>query len=607
MTTPFTSVTLLHPTPQCLVGQSFFITATPVDGDGPYTYEWKKNGVPSGDVANTKTFPSLVVTDEGEWTCEVKDANGVSVTPAPVKLEVTPSTTPNPTPNPTTTPTPAKKDYTGWIVGGIFALLLCIIIGVVVAGYQYLTGTPAKEGVENEAIVLTTDDVINAVQGEELSGTLEGEGGDSPYTFNVTCDSCAFTANEDGTYSWTPKLTGTFTAQVLITDANGDFNTVDLSLKVAKADAPTADIKFKSDMTYTIVAGNNLNALVSSVSGGKGPYTFKKLTGPEWINVSEDGTITGFADYPGSATVTVVITDADGKIGNGRFNVEVQANTAPDGDGNGNGDGSAPDTGANVPAGDGKAIAEALLGYELPNTPAAYVAGGPGMPNDCAGLCYNYDVASVAYWYGPNKGEENINQSPEELGDGSKSPIDRMRDGDVTAVIWYNAVDATLELCPIGTLDGVSLKDLVREATGKEECTNALPVKAGWHVIQDNVGEVAGFTVQYLESGWTNDPSRIRAYEACWSPSGTTATYTCKSGDEILVPPSLDSMVKIYQTIDTLIFTTDDAGRVWACNGSLDGMTIEKCDYYPVESGTHTYVAPDGNRTASVFGWQKSK
>ncbi len=50
------------------------------------------------------------------------------------------------------------------------------------------------------------------------------------------------------------------------------------------------------------------------VGGGTAPYTFSKVSGPEWVNVSEDGIISGTVDEPAREDILVVrVTDSAGK------------------------------------------------------------------------------------------------------------------------------------------------------------------------------------------------------------------------------------------------------------------------------------------------------
>lgn len=55
------------------------------------------------------------------------------------------------------------------------------------------------------------------------------------------------------------------------------------------------------------------NIIKSYVFGGKKPYTFSKVSGPDWIKVAEDGTLSGTPTEPAPETrVGIRVTDADG-------------------------------------------------------------------------------------------------------------------------------------------------------------------------------------------------------------------------------------------------------------------------------------------------------
>lgn len=263
---------------------------------------------------------------------------------------------------------------------------------------------------------------------------------------------------------------------------------------------------------------------------------------------------------------------------------------------------------------DGKTLAESLLGEQLAWPVPVYQAGGPGFPEDCAGLCWNTAHSSTLLWYGPSNGEEDITQSSVEFGDGSKSAIDRMRDGDVQTVIFPVNREATVEICPRGTINSKPVVEYLREANADYvtgEC-GRFAIPAGWYVVQGNSSfEQAGFGVRFEASGWSSmEASQIRTYTGYWNFSSTTATWDGPSGVEVLMLPSMVQMMQDWKTLDTVTFTTTEDGIIMFCNGTVTGTRSishqhGECEDHDVPAGNYTYTAPNSNnRTSAGVSWQ---
>lgn len=78
-------------------------------------------------------------------------------------------------------------------------------------------------------------------------------------------------------------------------------------------------LQFDDSADFDIPEGNiateiNTIDVSNAVTGGKKPYTFTKESGPQWLNVSADGKITGVRpnEETDSTTATIKVTDADG-------------------------------------------------------------------------------------------------------------------------------------------------------------------------------------------------------------------------------------------------------------------------------------------------------
>lgn len=251
-----------------------------------------------------------------------------------------------------------------------------------------------------------------------------------------------------------------------------------------------------------------------------------------------------------------------------------------------------------------KADASVASDVYMPFPPPVYVAGGPGMPDNCAGLCWNKETPGLLTWYGPNRAEENIFQSDVQFGDGTKSPIQLMRDGEVTTVKFATTVAGNLNVCPIGTLDGVALSTLIGA-----NCSDDYIIQPGWHVIRDNVGEFAGFGVEFHGVGWA-DPStpKIQNLEECWIVRSGTATWDCDSGNEIILPPSLLEGMNQIHMIHTVKFeTTVDGQFTNLCQGTVTGTvdieTDGNCRSYYAPKGPYIYIPNPGVDNVNGIGW----
>jgi hypothetical protein len=267
-----------------------------------------------------------------------------------------------------------------------------------------------------------------------------------------------------------------------------------------------------------------------------------------------------------------------------------------------------------APVTDGKALAEQILGKTLPWPPETYAShqGEEGYPDICAGLCWDTSKLAdgIMVNYGPNAGEEDITQSDASFGDGSTGPLELMRNGTVTTVVFANATDAQLEICAIGTLDGKPLTEVLGINEG--ECGKRVALSAGWHVIEGNANSpIAGFGVRYTANGWSGlTESQIVEYTGYWKIVGDTATWTGPSDIEIMMTPTLVQMMQNFDALHTVVFTTTMPGKVLFCNGTVSGSATltspdGACHMYEVPAGTFTYTGEA--RLSAGIGWQPAK
>jgi hypothetical protein len=210
-------------------------------------------------------------------------------------------------------------------------------------------------------------------------------------------------------------------------------------------------------------------------------------------------------------------------------------------------------------------------------------------------------------WYGPTDGSEDIPEADGNFGNSNPGPLDLMRTGKVTKVIFYLGKEAQLEVCAIGSLDGKPLSEVLNIKDG--ECGKCVAIAAGWHVIRDNANSpIAGFGIRFTGTGWADmSESQIIQYTSYWKISGDTATWVGPEGVEILMPPSMISMMQDFGTLKNIVFTTTTAGKILLCNGYVDGdanlsSPDGSCQFFGVPTGSFTYHGE--NRLSAGMSWQ---
>lgn len=312
----------------------------------------------------------------------------------------------------------------------------------------------------------------------------------------------------------------------------------------------------------------------------------------------------GYEEVSGEDRCELPATEAPEATEEPAGTAEPEATEEPAGNDTGN-------DGNSASAGDGHALAEEAWGESLPEVPELYSAhaGEEGYPDDCAGLCWDMSKADrgVMLWYGPNMGEEDITQSDADFGNGDMGPLESMRTGKVTKVIFYNGKEAQLEVCAIGSLDGTPLTEVLGVNEG--ECGKRVALSPGWHVIEDNANSpIAGFGVRLTASGWAGmTEGQIVEYTGYWEISGDTATWTGPNDVEIMMTPAMVSMMQDFGTLKNVVFTTSKPGRILLCNGYVDGdANLESpdgsCQLFDVPTGTFTYTGED--RLSAGVSWQ---
>lgn len=255
-----------------------------------------------------------------------------------------------------------------------------------------------------------------------------------------------------------------------------------------------------------------------------------------------------------------------------------------------------------------KYVSDLMVRMNISDTVNSYTPGKPGFPATCGGLCWDKHNKGVLTWYGSADGSEDITQSPDKFGDGSKGPLDLMRDGDVTQVFFPIQREAQIEVCGLkgATIDGEAISKLLGKNEG--ECGRGT-LKAGWHVVENLVNSrVAGFGVRFTASGWSGmTETKIVQFNKYWSVQGNKATWTGPDNSEILMVPSMVAMMQDFGVLKVISFTTKVPGQVLLCNGNVSGAANVSspdggCYWFDVPAGMFTYTGE--TRTSAGVSWR---
>ena len=181
---------------------------------------------------------------------------------------------------------------------------------------------------------ITALELPAAVTGEEFAHQFEATLGKPPYTWTATSAlPPGLILGEDGLLSGTPPMSaaGNYSVAVRATGVNGQFRGARFPLEVRLSEAPvvqTAMALPPGEVGQQYPAG-----VVFQATGGKAPYSWRLLSGPAGLLVSQDGTLSG---YPAEASpggdptpLRVRVTGADGRTATGDFGVAIQPSLAP--------------------------------------------------------------------------------------------------------------------------------------------------------------------------------------------------------------------------------------------------------------------------------------
>jgi large repetitive protein len=153
---------------------------------------------------------------------------------------------------------------------------------------------------------------------------LAASGGKAGYTWSAAAGSTlpsGLTLDPAGVLSGTPTTAGTFPLKLVVTDALGFTDTVDVKLVLA------AEIAVTTKGLASAKAGHAFKARIG-VSGGVLQRTWKIVQGslPAGVHLDKrTGTLSGTPRRAGRATITVQVTDSLGGVARARFVLRVRA------------------------------------------------------------------------------------------------------------------------------------------------------------------------------------------------------------------------------------------------------------------------------------------
>lgn len=170
---------------------------------------------------------------------------------------------------------------------------------------------------------ITTTSLIEATTGSAYSQTVAASGGTGTLTFSLDAGAlpAGLTLASNGAITGTPTTVGSSTFTVMVTDANNQTATQQLTIDVA---APV-------DITTTSLPGGTIGSSYSqtvAATGGTGSYTFALASGslPAGLSLNTStGAMTGTPTATGTSNFSVTATDTAGRTDTQALSITVNA------------------------------------------------------------------------------------------------------------------------------------------------------------------------------------------------------------------------------------------------------------------------------------------
>jgi predicted outer membrane repeat protein len=315
---------------------------------GTPPYSWYGSGLPSGLAVSTAGVLSgtPATGTQGTYNMQVTLVDAAQATvirtfPITINAPVTVTTTSAPV-GTVGTPYSASLSasggvppYSNWTVSGTLPPGLSLSASGVISGTPTTnTGSPFtfsvtvqdSSGITSPAqalsitisggiLSITTTSLPNATVGSSYSQSLTAKGGTPPYTWSISGLPGGLTGSSSGVISGTPAVGGSFTVSAMVKDSTG-------------ASAPSATIKLSVTIATLMIttgslpggpAGDSYQATVSA-TGGVPPYSWS-VAGSSAFTISGSGVLSSQALSSGTTSLTVQVTDSQGKTASEPFTI----------------------------------------------------------------------------------------------------------------------------------------------------------------------------------------------------------------------------------------------------------------------------------------------
>ena len=340
--------------PAATVGQSYDQTLTAKGGKAKYRFDiiegtpppglrLNQSGALTGTPSKIGKFTFTVrATDENEFTA--KTAYTVDVNGYDVHLE--PTTLPDGT---------AGQAYQQKLTSpnGAEPVRFTLAKGTLPPGTDLapdgtLTGTPSKAGKYAFTVKATDNSGSTGIQaytitvaaptitimpatlpdgtaGQPYDQTLTADGGEGPYTFDVTDGTppAGLELHQSGALTGAPSTVGSYTFTVQAKDANGFTAEAEYTVDVTGYDVRVEPT--------TLPGGTAYKAYQQKLTAPNGAepvrFALAKGTLPPGTTLAADGTLTGTPKKAGKYAITVKATDASGSTGTQAYTVTIAAPT----------------------------------------------------------------------------------------------------------------------------------------------------------------------------------------------------------------------------------------------------------------------------------------
>jgi hypothetical protein len=329
------------------MGKAYSQTLTTSGGRAPFTFSIDSGMLPPGvTLSNDALTGAPVAAGRYSFTVKVTDANSATATGS-LTLDIH-SNLPPQIATATLAEGLLERPYTQVLAGadGAPPYTFAVASGTLPAGLQLsaggvLSGTPSANGTASFQVSLTDSNGqvarrnftlrvssllvaqqppsrVEAYKDQPYTLTLSVTGGAAPYRWEAQSPLPeGLTLTPAGLLSGTPKTAGTYGLTLSVSDGSGQTASIALPLYVLSL--PTLTLATLADGAVGEAYSQRLQA-----SGGKTPYTFALAGGVLPPGLSLDGdTLTGTPTAAVSSSVTLQVTDANGKSSQRDFTLRI--------------------------------------------------------------------------------------------------------------------------------------------------------------------------------------------------------------------------------------------------------------------------------------------